>query len=290
MGVDARIVVYAKDRATAETACAAAFERFAELDTIMSDYRPTSELMRLCAKAGGPPVNVSRDLFIVLQRAQEVARRSGGAFDVTCGPLIALWRKARKTHIVPTSQEIAHARALTGWRKLRLDAKRRTARLLIPGMKLDLGGIAKGYADDCAQQVLKKHGIRSALVEAGGDIVVSGSPPGTDGWRIQVANAGGKTAPIKTFANVAVSSSGDTEQYVTIGGRRYSHVVDPRTGWALTSRVQSTIVAPNGLTSDSLSTAVSVLGEKRGRALVKTYPGVKAYIRSLAPVPPEPGS
>ena len=282
MGVDVRIVVWAPGQPAAETAVADAFERIAALDTIMSDYRPASELMRLCAKAGGPPVPVSRDLYVVLGRAQEVARRSGGAFDVTCGPIVALWRKARRTHILPAAADIARARRLVGWRWLRLDPKRRTARLLMRGMKLDLGGIAKGYAGDCAQEVLRKHGITRALVEAGGDIVVSGPPPGEPGWRIAVANAGDSTGPkLMTFSDCAVSTSGDTEQSVEIGGRRWSHIVDPRTGMALTDRIQVTIVARDGLTSDSLSTAVSVLGRERGPTLVRTYAGAKCYIRFL---------
>ena len=280
MGVDVRIVVYAPNQPAAERACAAAFERFAELDTIMSDYRADSELMRLCARAGGLPVPVSRDLFLVLQRSQEVAQRSGGAFDITCGPVVALWRRARKTHLLPAPAEIERASALVGWERLRLDPRRRTAQLLTPGMKLDLGGIGKGYADDCAQRTLKQYGITSALVEAGGDIVVSGPPPGQDGWKIEVDNAGdAQSNAVLHFANVAVSTSGDTEQFVDIGGCRYSHIVDPHTGQALTDRIAVTIVAPDGLTSDGLSTAVSVLGKEKGQALAKTYRNTTAYIR-----------
>jgi thiamine biosynthesis lipoprotein len=280
MGVDVRIVVYAPTQQKAETACAAAFERFAALDACMSDYRSDSELMRLCDKAGGPPVPISHDLFVVLQRSQEVAERTDGAFDVTCSPLVRLWRKARKTHILPEPADIERTRKLVGWRNLRLDAQHRTAQLLLPGMQLDLGGIGKGYADDCAQQALKRYGITRALVEAGGDIVVTDPPPGAKGWRIQVSNAGnGEKSPILQFANCAVSTSGDTEQFVDIGGKRYSHIIDPRTGQALTDRIAVTIIARDGLTSDGLSTAVSVLGEERGQALVGAYRGAKAYIR-----------
>ncbi|HLK56474.1 MAG TPA: FAD:protein FMN transferase [Chthonomonadaceae bacterium] len=284
MGVDVRMVVYAPDQATAERACAAAFERFAELDTIMSDYRADSELMRLCDKAGGPPVPISRDLFIVLQRSQEVAQRSEGAFDVTCGPIVRLWRQARKTHLLPAPEEIEHARSLVGWQKLRLDPRKRTAQLLVLGMKLDLGAIGKGYADDCAQKALKQYGITRALVEAGGDMVVTDPPPGREGWKIEVPNARTTSdAPILLFSNIAISTSGDTEQFVEIGGKRYSHVVDPRTGQALTDRIEVTLTARDGLTSDSLSTAVgvvsSVSGVEKGQALVKTYRGAKAYIR-----------
>jgi len=287
MGVDVRLVVYAPDKPTAERACTAAFERFAALDTIMSDYRPDSELMRLCAKAGGPPVPVSKDLFTVLQRAQEVAKKSDGAFDVTCGPLIALWRQARKTHVLPSPEAITAARALVGWRKVTLDSRQRTVRLRVPGMKLDLGGIGKGYADDCAQETLRKNGITRALVEAGGDIVVTDPPPGETGWKIEVANAEKTTqAPVLLFANRAVSTSGDTEQFVEIGGKRYSHIVDPRTGQALTDRIQVTITAPNGLTSDSLSKVVSVLGQTKGEPIVHTYPHVEVFVRFEGPLNP----
>jgi thiamine biosynthesis lipoprotein len=281
MGVDARLVVYAAGKTAAEDACGAAFARIAALDTIMSDYRRDSELTRLSARAGGPPVRVSPDLFTVLRRAQEVSRASSGAFDVTVGPLVALWRKARKTGVLPTPADLEAARHLVGWHKLRLDERARTVRLTLPGMKLDLGGIAKGYAADEAQRVLKKHGITSALVELGGDIVVSGPPPGTGGWTIRVPNAGSETQPADLrFANRAISTSGDTEQSTVIGGKRYSHVVDPRTGQALTNRIQVTLTAADGLTSDPLATALGVLGGDRER-LLRAFPGTVAHVRVL---------
>jgi len=282
MGNDVRIVVYAPDQDLAERACRAAFDRFAELDDILSDYRANSELMRLCAHAGGPPVRVSRDLYVVLERSQQVARQSDGAFDVTCSPVVRLWRTARKTHLLPTRDAIRAAVKLVGWRNLRLDPRTQTAQLMKPGMQLDVGGIGKGYADDCAQQVLRKFGITRALVEAGGDIVVTDAPPGRDGWSIEVPNAGKPgEPPVMTFANCAVSTSGDTEQFVDIGGKRYSHIVEPHTGMALTDRIEVTIIARDGLTSDGLSTAVSVLGPEKGQALARQYPGTKAYIRRM---------
>ncbi|HTE17709.1 MAG TPA: FAD:protein FMN transferase [Armatimonadota bacterium] len=283
MGVDARLVVYAPDLATAERACTAAFARIAALDTIMSDYRRDSELMRFCARSGGPPVRVSPDLFLVLRRAQEVARRSGGAFDVTAGPLIRLWRSARKNAVLPAPAEIKRTRLRVGWKKLLLDERARTVRLTVRDMQLDLGGIAKGYAADGAQRVLQQHGITRALVELGGDIVVTGPPPDTNGWTIRVPNAGGDRGPADLrFANRAVSTSGDTEQSTVIGGRRYSHVVDPRTGQALTNRVQVTLTARDGLTSDPLSTALGVLGGTDSEKLLRAYPGTTAHVRVLA--------
>jgi FAD:protein FMN transferase len=282
MGVDARLVVYAPDQPAAERACTAAFARIAALDSIMSDYRRDSELMRLCARAGGAPVRVSADLFAILRRAREVAEKSGGAFDVTAGPLIQVWRTARKSGKLPAAREIEAARRLVGWRNLHLDESAHTARLAVPGMKLDLGGIAKGYAADGAQRVLKEHRITRALVELGGDIVVSGPPPGTEGWMIRVPNAGEEQGPTDLrFADRAISTSGDTEQFAVIGGRRYSHVVDPRTGQALTSRAQVTVIAPDGLTSDPLSTALTLLTPEERQKLLEAYPGTTAYVRVL---------
>ena len=273
MGVRARIVLYAGDEASARQAASAAFDRIAYLEDVMSDYRPTSELNRLCAKAGGPPVKVSPELLFILTESQELAGRSRGAFDVTVGPLVRLWRNARKTGILPTTAERIAARRLVGWRKMSIDPKASTVRLAVAGMKLDLGGIAKGYACDEAIRALKEQGISSALVEMGGDIVVSKSPPGKEGWEIEVA---GKTM---TLSGSAVSSSGDTGQFVEIGGKRYSHIVDPKSGLGLTNRIAVTVVAPAGWTSDGLSTAISVLGEQKGKALLKSYPGVSACIR-----------
>ncbi|MGE5608815.1 MAG: FAD:protein FMN transferase [Bacillota bacterium] len=279
MGVQARLVVYAADEQTAIEACRAAYHRIAQLDDIMSDYRPASELMRLCAKAGGDPVPVSPELFLVLQKSEEMARKSNGAFDITIGPLIKLWRQARKNGQLPAEEDLRQAKALVGWNKIKLDPQNRTAQLLVPGMKLDLGGIAKGYACDEAIAVLRERGITRAVCEMGGDIVVSDPPPGKPGWVIEVTNdlPGHQSRKI-LVKNSGVSTSGDTEQFVIINGKRYSHIVDPRTGLGLTERSLVTIVGEKGLITDALSTAVSILGPERGRALAKSY-NARAYIR-----------
>lgn len=318
MGVRARIVLYAKDEPTAQSAARAAYDRIAHLEDIMSDYRPTSEISRLSAKAGDlSMIDVSPELFFILTKSQDLARRSDGAFDVTVGPLVKLWRIARKSGKLPSKEQLDAARRLVGWRKLHLsplapntpnsvsnastplalsrdvsnassplalsrpdrdvsNGGQGTATLDTPGMQLDLGGIAKGYGCDEAIRTLKEHGIASALVEMGGDIVVSDAPPGAKGWQIEIENARHKIA---TLYNAAISSSGDVEQFVEIAGKRYSHIVDPRTGLGLTDRIAVTVIAPNGVSSDGLSTAISVLGATRGKTLANTYPGVRVYIQ-----------
>jgi thiamine biosynthesis lipoprotein len=289
MGTRFKIIVYAADESTGDGAIRAAFARIAELDGIMTDYRPTSELMRLCHKAGGEPVPVSADLFEVLSRAQEVARRSDGAFDVTVGPLVRLWRRARRTGRLPDPDQLLQARTLVGYDKVRLDQKRRAVQLLKPGMLLDLGGIGKGFAADKALEVLRKHGIDRALVAAGGDIAVSGPPPNTDGWTVGIApleDPESKPKRSLVLQHAAVSTSGDAEQHVEIDGKRYSHIVDPRTGIGLVGRMSVTVVAPNGTTADSLTKVVAVLGPERGFPIIDATPGAAALsirLRDLGP-------
>jgi thiamine biosynthesis lipoprotein len=279
MGTRFKIVFYAADEASANRAAKAAFARVAELDGIMSDYRATSELMQLCQKAGGAPVPVSEDLFTVLEKALAISRQSAGAFDVTVGPLSRLWRIARRTQQLPAKEALTRALALVGWQHVKLDAKARTVQLLKPGMQLDLGGIAKGYAADCALAMLKKHGIDRALVAAGGDIAVSGPPPDADGWKVGIQPVeGGEPRRTLLLKDAAVSTSGDFEQYVVIDGKRYSHIVDPRTGLGLVGRMSVTVVARNGLTADPMTKTVCVLGPERGLTIINDTEGVAALM------------
>jgi FAD:protein FMN transferase len=272
MGTEFRIVLYAADETTAKKASDAAFARIAELDGIMSDYKSTSELMLLCKKAGGDPVPVSDDLLAVLTRALEISRLTEGAFDVTVGPIVRLWRRARRTLMMPDAEELAAARKLVGYQQLVIDAQKRTVRLTAQGILLDLGGIAKGYAAAAALEVLRRHGFRRALVAGGGDIVVGEAPPDAKGWKIGVAPLAAPTAKPSRYlslTNGAVSTSGDTEQYVEIGGKRYSHIVDPKTGLGLTTRMTVTVINTDGKTSDGLAAGLCVLGPERGLEVIE---------------------
>jgi len=281
MGTVARIVVYAPNSGAAAAATRSAFQRIRELDGILSDYQAESELSRLSHQSGGPPVKIGADLFRVLSVAQNLAVRSNGAFDVTAGPVIQLWRRARRQRALPEVDLIAAAFDLLGFRWLTLDAKQQTAQLAKPGMRLDVGGIAKGYAADAALKILKQAGIERALVALGGDIAVSNPPLGKKGWTIEIAslNLSGVPKPRPLLLhNAAVSTSGDAEQFVELGGIRYSHIIDPRTGKALTGRRSVTVVAVNGIDSDALATAVSVMDPPKGLKLIDATPGAAALI------------
>jgi len=279
MGTQFRIVLYAPDEATAKKASDAAFARIAALDHIMSDYQPASELMQLCRKAGGDPVPVSEDLFNAIARALEISRLTEGAFDITVGPVVRLWRRARRTMKMPDADELAQALKLVGYKQVLIDAKNRTIRLTAKGILLDLGGIGKGFAARAALEVLRRHGIRHALVAGGGDIVVGDAPPAAPGWRIGIApldNPTAKPSRYLALTNAAVSTSGDTEQYVIIDGKRYSHIVDPKTGLGLTARMSCTVVATDGNTADGLATGLCVLGPARGLPVIEKIDGAAA--------------
>ncbi len=286
MGVRARIVLHAETEALAVEAARAAFARIAQLDAIMSDYRVDSELMRLSDRAGQGPVQVSDELFEVLSFAQDLHEKSGGVFDVTAGPAVQLWREMRRTGTLAGAEAIAAARDLVGSQWMVLDASSRTVELQKPGMRLDLGGIAKGYACDAAAQVLREHGVTRFLVAMAGDIVVGEAPPGRDDWEVRVEGGVGASspqgAPVLHLLNQAVSTSGDAEQFVEIDGRRYSHLVDPRTGLGSSRRIAATVVAPRGMMSDSIATALCLLSADAGLILAGRYEQVGAIIEEVA--------
>jgi len=280
MGTTVRVVLYAADRAQAERAARAAFARIAALDQALSDYRPDSELMRLCARAGQGAVAIGADLFRVLEAAQALAERSRGAFDATSGQLTRLWRGARRLSELPAPARIADARAQSGYRRLQLDATRRTA-MLEAGVCLDLGGIAKGDAADQALAAMAAHGVARALVAIGGDVAVAAPPPGEDGWTVEVAAlavAGAPRIGELRLRDAAVSTSGDAEQWMPVDGRRYSHILDPRNGWPMTARSSTTVVARRGIDADGLATAAAVLGPGKGLRLVERTPGAAAFM------------
>jgi len=284
MGTTFRIVLYADDAAAAERAAAAAFARVRELDARLSDYRDDSEASRLSATSGsGALVALSSDAWRVLALAQSFSQLSDGAFDATVGPAVALWRRARRQGELPSEARIADALERTGWRYIELDASTRSARLGRAGMKLDFGGIAKGYALDAALDVLAQRGIESALVDGGGDVAVRRAPPGSAGWTLAVRPFGDESAAGSiVLENGALATSGDAYQSLELDGVRHSHIVDPRTARALVSRTSATVLAADGASADALATALCVLGPQAGLELAARE-GCEARIAREAP-------
>lgn len=276
MGLPFRITFYSESEEAAKTASDAAFARIAELNQIFSDYEDSSELTALSRSSGsGRKVKLSEPLWTVLSRAQELAAQTNGAFDVTCGPLTAVWRRARRKFELPSAELVAEMKARCGWESLRLNESDHTAELLKPQMRLDLGSLAKGYAVDAALAVLRKTGHERALVAGGGDMAAGEAPPGREGWRIEVAplDVDGRAVPaekvIVLLRNAGIATSGDRFQRLEIGGKRYSHILDMRTGQPLTDHSLVTVVGPNCYTA-SLSTVLCVLGPEAGTKLAQT--------------------
>jgi thiamine biosynthesis lipoprotein len=281
MGTLVRVTLYALDEQSAKDAFRAAFDRINALDEILSDYRPASELNAITRTAVGHPVRVSEDLFAVLSASQRLAEATDGAFDVTEGPVIRLWREARKTRRLPDPAALREAASRGGYRKLHTDANGRTVTLDTADMQLDVGAIGKGYAATAAIQALSRRGIDSALVAVSGDLAFSAAPPGQRGWRIalQPSDAPVPGVPdVLELSNAAVSTSGNSAQHVDVDGRRYSHIIDPASATALVDDLTVTVVARHGADADSLATAVSVLGPERGLALIESRPDTAALI------------
>ena len=277
MGTTFRIELYLASSAEASKAAEAAFARAEELEQIMSDYRADSELMRLAREGSTAPFPVSSDLYDVLAKSLWTSELSRGDFDVSIGPLVDLWRGARKTGRLPDSAAIAKAKALVDYHNIELDAARHTVFLKRPGMKLDLGAIGKGYAADQMLAVLQSRGIGHAMVVAGGEVVVGEPPPGNSGWKVGIDTADAKAgSPPCTLLlrAAALSTSGDEHQFLESNGHRYSHVINPVTGWAMEGESSTTVLARDSTTADALATAFSLMSVADGVRAAESLPGV----------------
>lgn len=271
MATTFRISLHAESKEKAEAAADAAFKRIAALNAVFSDYEPNSELMKLVNTGPNVSFHASDDLIAILSRALELSRLTNGAFDPTCGNLTRLWRHTKRVKKLPPAGRLQQALAATGWQAVRLDVRTHTITLLKPGMILDLGGIAKGYAADAALRILREHGLTRALVIAGGDIAIGDPPPGTDAWEIKLRQFA-RPSPEEDLVtvrlhNCAVSTSGDLYQFTEVNGSRYSHIVSPKTGLGLTERIACSVIAPDCTTSDALATAMCVMGKERGETV-----------------------
>nr|WP_254448811.1 FAD:protein FMN transferase [Spirosoma rhododendri] len=273
MGTQFTLTMYAPDSLTASRANAAVSARMDTLNQVMSDYLDGSEINRLSATSGsGKWVPVSRDLFNVLAKAHTIARLSGGRFDPTVGPLSLLWRRAVRRGEFPARQQRRQAHRVVGYRLLELDSVTRLVRLRRAGMRLDVGGIGQGFANDEAMQVLHQLGIRSALLDLGGDILAGDAPPDQSGWRLGIGSPEtGDTATL-LLHNQAITTSGDLYRHLDYRGRRYSHIMNPRSGLGLRHFVSATVSAPEGWQADALTKVFSVAGLRKSRRLIRRFP------------------
>ncbi len=279
MGTPVEIKARGADEAASQAAINAAFDEIARLERLMSHWRDDSQVARINAEAGKAPVPVAPEVFEVIRRAQGASRVTGGAFDITVASMSALWRIDGENARVPSREEIRKALVNVGWRHVHLDARARTVYLDAPGVRIGLGGIAKGYAVDRAIGVLRAHGIRSAILTAGGDTALLGRD-GDHLWRIGIRHPRATERTIAWFdaADTTVHTSGDYERFLMVKGRRYGHILDPSTGWPASRARSVTVVAKDGTLGDALATGIFVMGPEQGIRLASSLPGIEALI------------
>ncbi|GAB4001100.1 FAD:protein FMN transferase [Spirosoma daeguense] len=281
MGTQFNVLFYAPDSLTAQRAYAAVSARMDTLNQVMSDYLDGSEINRLSSAAGsGRWIPVSTDLFNVLKKAKAIAEFSKGRYDPTIGPLSLLWRRAVRRKEFPARSVRQKAHRAVGYRFMELDSATYSVRLLRAGMRLDVGGIGQGFAVDEALLVLNQFGIRAALIDIGGDILAGNAPPGSTGWRVMVGTGKKDDRDTTTISlkNAAITTSGDTYRFLEIQGRRYSHIMNPRSGLGLRHFVCATVLAPEGYQADAFTKVFCVAGIRRSRRLIRRLPSIKLLI------------
>jgi thiamine biosynthesis lipoprotein len=281
MGTAITVELWAEQRAAGEAAIDAVMAEMRRIDRAMSPHKPTSELSRINREAALGPVPLSAEMAMLIGRAIEFSRWSDGAFDISYASVGHLYDY--RAGIAPDDAALAAAREAIGWQQLLLDRRAGTLRFGRPGMRIDLGGFAKGHAVDRSVAILREHGIDHAMVSAGGDSHLLGDRRGRP-WMIAVRDPrreGGAVA-VLPLQDVAISTSGDYERFFEKGGVRHHHLIDPRTGRSAAGVRSVTIVADDGLTTEALSKTVFVLGAERGLALIDSLPGVDAVVVDAA--------
>jgi len=285
MGTEAVFTIWTDDADRAEQAFTAAYAEIRRIEELMTDWerpgQPPSDIVRINHAAGKEAVEVSDETINVIQASLDMSRRSDGAFDITFAAMRGLWKFDEDLEKkIPPAAEIERRRQLINYRDVIVDPKKNTVKLRRAGMRIGLGGIAKGYAVDRCAEVLRRHGFENFMVQAGGDLFVAGSKDGAP-WMVGVRDPrGGPRAIIAKMAirDHAFSTAGDYERSFIIDGKRYHHIIDPKTGYPATASRGVTIFAPTAFLADALDDAVFILGPQRGMALVDSYPDCSAMI------------
>jgi thiamine biosynthesis lipoprotein len=256
------------------------FARLRELEGILSANRDDTNLSAINAKAGITPQQGSQETIEVLTKAMEIARATDGAFNPAIGPLVKLWGIGTEFAHVPTAKEIEEARSLSAWRDVEINAQENRVYLPKPGMRLDLGGIAKGYAADEIVSILKSRGITRAIIDLGGNVLAYGEKAKGTPWTVGIRNPEtnrGDPVLVMKIANQSVVTSGIYERFFEDQGKHYHHILDTETGMpAETGLLSVTIISDSSITADALSTSAFVLGLQRGMAFVNTVSGTEA--------------
>lgn len=265
MGTTYTVAAYGYDRFELDSAMESAFDEAARLDELLSNYRAESEWSRVNREAGQGPVHVSAEMFELLRKCQDYSRASDGAFDITVGPLMKIWGFYKKDGRVPHRAEIRQAQARMGWQNIQLDAAARTVRFT-KALEMDPGGIGKGYAVDRMIEVLKRQGVERALISAGRSSIYGlGTPPSEPrGWRVMIPDPRDqrKTVAEVFLKNESMSTSGTSEKFFVAGGKTYSHIMDPRTGYPAQGMLAVSVIAPKTIDSEAWTKPFFIQGRQ----------------------------
>lgn len=257
-----------------------AFEMIDGLERRISNWIPESHISRINQFAGHRPVETTQEMIALLLTCRHFHRESGGAFDVTVGPLLDLWGFYRNEGVIPDNAAIEEALAKVGMDKVEIDEEKQRVRFATPDMRIDFGGIGKGLALDRAAYILREQGVKSAILHGGtSTVVVIGTPPDGSDWKVRVRspyNDINKHLDEVVIRNESLSTSSGSEKFFELEGRRYCHIFDPRTGRPVEGVLSVTVIAPTGVESDALSTAFFVMGLEQTKAYCRAHPGIRA--------------
>lgn len=277
MGTEVRVELWHEDATSARAAIGAVMDEMHRIDALMSPFKPNSELSRINREAAQKPITISQEMFDLISRSLEFSKLSGGAFDITFSSVGYLYDY--REHIKPSDAEIAKALPGVNYRHLQLDRKRRTIHFARSGVRIDLGGIAKGYAVDNCIALLKKRGITNAIVTAGGDSRLLGDRRGRP-WNVGIRDPRRRddVVMVLPLMDVAISTSGDYERYFEADGVRHHHIINPKTGKSASGVRSVTVIGPDGVTTEGLTKSVFVRGPEAGMRLIETIPNVDAIV------------
>ncbi len=278
MGTVLEITLCVEQPATVQQPFDSLFTTAASLDSLLTTYNPNSLVSRLNAQAGRGPFTLPKEVIDLLVLSRQYSQLTRGTFDITVGPLIAVWRETTQQQTLPSQKALRQARVMVGSNHIRFSSHQKVA-LSRPGMSLDFGGIGKGYALDQLVSHLKHQRIRQALLDFGqSSIWALGSPPNAAGWRILVQQPDGHPVGVLTLHDQALSISASMGQSFEIQGQRYGHIIDPRTGYPLQRDLLACVIAPTATQAEALSKALLILNAREGLSLLQRLPGVEGLL------------
>ncbi len=281
MGTFARVLAVGESQEACRDAINAAFDEMHRINDLMTDYDPNSPMSSLSRTAVADPVPVDADIFTVLSAAYHYSELSDGAFDITIGPVVKLWRKAKQEGKAPSEIELRKAQSLVGYKNLLLDAENQTVQFAKEGMSLDVGGIAKGYGIDKAVEALQNAGLLGGMVDIGGDLRCFGVPANkAKQWLVglQDPTVDEDILMVLKTGDCAVATSGDYQRFVVIDGQKHSHIVNPATADSAQTLSSVSVIAPKAMDADALATSVSVLGKEKGLKLIESIENTEALL------------